>query len=348
MRRSGSGGTWIVRVRTRGEDKRLSLGRSANVDADTARARARRTLAAVALDGLPKTPAKTPAVRFETYVDEFWRDYARHWKPSTIKSTRGVIRRHLVPAFGKRDLAEVTKADVVSWRDSFAGSAEGTFNRAVPVLSVMFNYAEQLGYRRHGSNPCRGIPRYKRQLPERYLSPAEYRRLTKVLDDDAGRYPLEAAIVRMLLFTGARSGEITGLQWPFVQPQRLMLPDSKTGPKIIYLNSQAEAVLAVLPRTHDCPWVFPAASGAKPRPIDYYWTHARRRAAIPDVRLHDLRHSFASTAITDGVPLATIGKLLGHALPETTARYAHLADEVIADAAERVSGSLARCLGLPR
>jgi len=105
-------------------------------------------------------------------------------------------------------------------------------------------------------------------------------------------------------------------------------------------------VLAAVPRRDGCPIVFPNRRGNRPRNVDPYWVKARREAALTDVRLHDLRHSFASTAIMGGVPLATIGRLLGHALPETTARYAHLADEIVADAAERISGSLARCLGL--
>ena len=348
VRRGQKHGSWVVRVRFRTTDKLVTLGRSIDIDADTAREMARRRLAAVTLDGLPRRIAARAVPTFGAYVDEFLRDYARHWKPATDRLSRGVIHRDLIPAFGVTELDAIIKADILRWRDSFGGNREGSFNRAIPVLSVMLKYAEALGYRRRGSNPCRGTPRFKRALPERYLSPAEYRRLSGVLAEDAERYPFDVAMIRLLIYTGARLGEISGLHWNWVQPGRLMLPDSKTGPKIVYLNPQAEAVLASVPRRADSGLVFPARATNRPRKLDNYWLAARRRAALPDVRLHDLRHSFASTAIMHGIPLATIGKLLGHALPETTARYAHLADEVVADAAERVSGRLARQLGLGR
>ena len=123
-------------------------------------------------------------------------------------------------------------------------------------------------------------------------------------------------------------------------------PDSKTGAKTIWLNSQALAILDAVPRRDGCPLVFPNRSGAAPVKLDNWWNAFRRTCSMPDVRIHDLRHSYASTAIMDNVPLATIGKLLGHLLPETTAKYAHLSDDVIADAAQRISGSLAEAIGL--
>jgi integrase len=190
------------------------------------------------------------------------------------------------------------------------------------------------------------MPRFKREPMERYLLPLEYRRMAAVLREDEASYPVHVAIVRLLLFTGARVGEIRDLQWEWIKPPRLDLPDSKTGAKVIWLNSQALAVLAAQPRLDDCPFVFPNAKRTAPMKLDPWWPRFRRRCALPDVRVHDLRHSFASSAIMDNVPLATIGKLLGHLLPETTAKYAHLADDVIADAAKRISGSLASAIGL--
>jgi integrase len=122
------------------------------------------------------------------------------------------------------------------------------------------------------------------------------------------------------------------------------LPDSKTGPKTVYLNAPARAVMATLPRPPRTPLVFQAPGGFEPVQMWEFWNELRGSCGLDDVRLHDLRHSFASVAITNGVPLLTIGRLLGHELPETTVRYAHLADDFVADAAVRVSGSLARCL----
>lgn len=243
-------------------------------------------------------------------------------------------------------MSAITRADVVRWRDSCAGKCETGFNRAIPVLAAFCKYAEALHLRPKGSNPCRGMPRYKRQLHERYLSPLEYRRLGAALREAEAERPTEVAIIRMLLYTGARVGEIRDLQWDWVRPPHLALPDSKTGPKTIWLNRQAREVLEAQPRRKGCPYVFPSRHGKAPLNIDPWWFKFRRSCAMPDLRIHDLRHSFASGAIMDNVSLAMIGKLLGHALPDTTARYAHLADDVIADAASRVSGSMAQALGL--
>ena len=337
---------WFVRLRHRGKHRRLTLGRSNELDAVLARTQARRLLAEVALDGLPKRAVIKATPTLDDFVDTFWSDIARVWKPSTTDRNRRMWRLYLAPEFGAIRVADVTPADVIRWRDGCAGPKEAKFNRALPVLAALLNYAEQLRMRRKGTNPCRGTPRYRREPCERYLSPTEYRRLGAALRDAEARRPAEVAIIRLLLFTGARVGEIRDLRWEWVRPPHLALPDSKTGPKTIWLNSQARAVLDTVPRRDGCPWVFPSRTGVAPMTLDNWWLVFRRTCALPDLRIHDLRHSFASTAIMDHVPLATIGKLLGHLLPETTAKYAHLSDEVIGAAARRISGALAGAIGL--
>lgn len=349
LRIQPGGGTrsWCVRYRQRGKHRRKTLGSIAELRAEVARAEAKNILAAVALDGLPEKPAAREGVLFSDFVAEFWRDYSRHWKASTETRNRRAWELHLLPEFGSRQLGEITRADVLRWRDGMQ-DAQGTFNRSLPVLAVMFGHAEKLGLRTMGSNPCKRVPRYKRELPERFLSAAEFRRLGQALRDAEADHPLEVAAIRLLIYTGARLREITELRWEWVQPPRLLLPDSKTGPKIVYLNSQAVAVLSSLAREEGRSHLFRRSGAAGSIRVDNFWLQFRRRCLLPDVRLHDLRHTFASVAIMNGVPLATIGKLLGHALPETTARYAHLADESVAQAAQRVSGRLASHLGLSR
>lgn len=337
---------WFVRLRRRGRHCRVSLGKVDEVDALTARGEARNRLAEVALDGLPRRVSVKVAPLFSDYSDEFWTDYARHWKGSTQKRNLDAINRDLLPRFGKMRLDLIGKSDVVRWRDDCANASEGKFNRAVPVLAAMFKYAAQLGYIRKGSNPCRGMPRFKTKPKERFLSPQEFRRLARELDADEAIYPAQVAATRLLIFTGARVGEIRDLEWDWVQLPRLLLPDSKTGPKTIWLNSQAVRILEGIKKREDSKYVFANQSGARPIHIDNWWYPFRKRCALPDVRIHDLRHSFASVAVREKVPLATIGGLLGHVLPETTARYAHLADETIADAASRVSSGIAGSLGL--
>jgi len=337
---------WFIRLRRRGRHCRVSLGKVDEVDALTARGEARKRLAEVALDGLPRRVSVKIAPLFSDYSDEFWTDYARHWKSSTQKRNLDAIRRDLLPRFGTMRLDLIGKSDVVRWRDDSATVRESQFNRAVPVLAAMFKYAAQLGYIRKGSNPCRGMPRFKTKLKERFLSPQEFRRLARELDADEEDYPAQVAATRLLIFTGARVGEIRDLEWDWVQLPRLLLPDSKTGPKTIWLNSQAVKILEGIKKRKDSKYVFANQSGARPIHIDNWWYPFRKRCALPDVRIHDLRHSFASVAVREKVPLATIGGLLGHVLPETTARYAHLADETIADAASRVSSGIAGSLGL--
>lgn len=337
---------WTVRSRRRGKHTRVTLGRPDEVAALLARTQARRLLAETAVDGLPKQKAAVAAITLNHFVEMYWDDVARYWKPSTAKRNFTTWRVQLSPAFGSMRISEVRSADVRLWRDDCAGDQEAQYNRAIPVLGSLFRYAESLNLRRKGSNPCRGLPRYRRAAKERYLSPVEYNRLGTALRAADDRFPAEVAIVRLLLFTGARISEIRDLRWEWVRPPHLSLPDSKTGPRTIWLNSQALKVLAGIPRREGCAFVFPNGAGTKPRTIDPWWSGFRRSCSMPDLRLHDLRHSFASTAIMDNVPLVTIGKLLGHVLPETTAKYAHLADEVIGDAAQRISGSLAQALGL--
>lgn len=346
--RPPNGKNWIVRYRERKIVRTLSLGPVSKVDAETARSKARKILAANQLDGLP-TKAKVTlpkTVTFSGYVDEFLEDYGRHWKPATIYRNKYAIRRELMPMFGDMPLAAIVRSDVIRWRDDMAARA-GVFNRTLPVLAVMLSYAEQLGYRRKGSNPCRGTPRYKRELSERYLSAPEYRRLAATLREAEGALPLPVAMIWLLIYTGARSGEIAGLRWEYIKTPRIFLPDSKTGAKTIYLNRHAQAVIDGLPNQAMTGLLFPGPNKkTKPFNVDPKWRTLRKRAALPDVRLHDLRHSFASVAIRDGISLNFIGKLLGHALPETTARYAHLADEAVMDAATRVCSSIATALGV--
>lgn len=337
---------WFVRLRHRGKHRRVSLGSTEDVDAGLARTNAHRMLAEVALDGLPQRIAVKATPKMTEFVAEYWKDVARYWKPSTQSRNLHAWQNDLEPVFGCMHVIDIKNADVMRWRDGCAGKAEARFNRTVPVLASLLKYAESLGLRRKGSNPCRGIQRYRRAACERYLSSREYRRLGAALRGAEEEFSGEVAIIRLLLFTGARVSEIRDLRWEWVKPPHLLLPDSKTGPKTVWLNSQALAIFDNVPRRPGCPLVFPNAPGSAPLNLAAWWAVFRRTCALPDVRLHDLRHSFASTAIMDNVPLATIGKLLGHVLPETTAKYAHLAEDVIADAARRVSGCLARTMGI--
>ena len=194
----------------------------------------------------------------------------------------------------------------------------------------MFNLAEVWALRPDNSNPCRHVQRFRERARERFLSSAEIAKLAsalKSLEDEEKITKAVAGAVRLLLFTGARRGEICGLRWDHIDFERgcLRLPDSKTGAKVISLNAPALEVIAGLPRRS--PWVFPTEQGDQPIDLSRPWDRIRERAELPAVRIHDLRHSHASVLAAAGVPLLVIGRILGHNVPATTARYARLADD---------------------
>ena len=167
-------------------------------------------------------------------------------------------------------------------------------------------------------------------------------RLNAVLTRDEFWCPHVVAIVRLLLLTGCRAGEIMGLQWDWIRGMRILLPDSKSGPRTIWLSSAARAVIDAIPRySEDCPFLFPARPPTRHVDnISMQWDRVRREAGLFDVRLHDLRHSWASVAAMNGVDMVTIAKLLGHALVETTERYTHLSDQSVSETADRVSSRI--------
>lgn len=341
--------TWVVRYRDRGTRRMKTLGRPPELDVKAARRAARAIVAAAQLDGLPLPEEVLPKsqVLFGAVADELIGVLARSWKPSTFLRNQHALRRELFPTFGEMPVRTIVKSDIVRWRDSLA-SRPYAFNRALPVLSMMMQEAERFGYRKPSSNPCLLMPRYASRKMERFLSHREYRSLAAVLKDAEGEMPQAVAIIRLLIYTGARSGEITGLRWEWIKPPRIFLPDSKTGAKVILLNAPARAVLERIGQGTQVRegLVFPNHTGIRPFAIQAHWTELRARAGLRDMRLHDLRHSFASVAIREGISLVQIGRLLGHALPETTERYAHLADDDVAQAAERVSSAIAAGLGL--
>ena len=271
---------------------------------------------------------------FADFTAEFLRRQGRRWKPSTREGNIRLIDRYLLPFFGTMRVAEIGRADVRRWFDSLSGTP-GNANRTLPVLSVMLRQAELWELRPQGSNPCRNMRRYRTAPRERFLSLDELKRLGFVLEHAEDKQA--AAVVRLLLFTGARSSEITGLRWDWIRGTRAVLPDSKTGPKAIQLPPPARVVLNALPRTG--PFVFPNRKGDGPMTgLGYRWSKLRALAGLDGVRIHDCRHTFASHAAMSGLDLYTVGRLLGHADTGSTERYAHLADEHVRQAAGRISG----------
>ena len=193
----------------------------------------------------------------------------------------------------------ITVEQVKEW---FASMSErpGVANRSMPVLSVMMRMAELWGYRAHNTNPCKRTRRFRMNPKERFLTAGEIARLNAVLVRDEFWCPNVVAIVRLLLLTGCRVGEILSLEWGWIKGKRIFLPDSKCGPRTVWLSSDARAVIDAIPRySEDCPYLFP--SRPPKRPIDnivFHWNRIRHEAGLPGLRLHDLRHTWASVVRT--------------------------------------------------
>ena len=305
------------------------------VGKDIAEAEARARAKAV-LAGIRGGTPPVERMSFEAVAEEVFERYGRNWKPRTLEVNRGYYRKQILPWFGGRRIDEITRQDVQRWFASLHATPAAA-DRSAPILSVIMRQAEVYGYRPEDSNPCRGIRRYRRQGRERFLTVPEIRRLGAVLAD---REPdRRVAIVRLLLLTGCRKSEILTLRWIDYREGRLFLADGKTGPRTVWLSSAARHVLDGLDRADR--WVFPSASGPLGEDSLYgFWWAARAEAGLGDVRLHDLRHTYASMALRHGETVLTIGRLLGHNRPETTLKYAHAADGMVREAVEAVGAAL--------
>ena len=243
------------------------------------------------------------------------------------------FRRHVLPALGRLTLDEITSEHVAKLISDMRGDgyAAGTTNNVLMLLSRIFNLARKWKVPGAGDNPTSDLDRAPPNELQRFLTAEETDRLVGSLGEDENRAAAQA--IMLLLLTGARRREITLARWEQVDwTQRVLrVPVSKSGkPRTIALNTAAMAVLKSIPRDPACPYIFPT------RLIGVYnpWDRIRRRAGLADVRLHDLRHSFASLLVNRGVSLYVVQGLLGHASPRMTQRYAHLAPQTLLDAAE--------------
>ena len=349
-----SGGkVYIAQARGPDGPKRMTVGRHDVLHADQARQRAALIIARIKAGEEPvPLPLAARANGGPTVADLAARYLEEHvevrLKPNTQRQVRGVLRRHILPALGKMPLVAIERVQVVDLQQKLCDRPV-TANTAVKVLSHMYRLGEGWGMVPEGCNPCRSIEKYPERRRERFLTDAEFDRLGRVLDeavDSGSASPIAVAAIRLLMLTGCRKNEILTLRWTDVDLEagELHLGDAKAGPRTVHLPPTAVRLLKTLPRREGCPWVFPGEdregrfSGGG---LDYVWQTVRTHAELEDVRLHDLRHSFASRALALGETLPVIGKLLGHNDIETTARYAHLARDSIHEAAERIAGSVA-------
>ena len=343
--------SYFVRYRRGGQRRRISLGSHGTLIPEQARARAIQLLARV---GAGEDPAasRQSGGHIITVADLAKRFDEEHitvrLKPKSAEGYRSNLRLFIVPALGRFKAADVARADVAKLHHDLRHSRYQA-NRSLALLSKMFNLAEMWGLRPDGSNPCRHVKKYPEEKRKRYLNGNELARLGETLCECEKSRESQSTVnlIRLLLLTGCRLNEILTLKWEHVDLENnaLHLPDSKTGEKTVHIGAAALECLAGIERIHDNPWVITGqlssshlVNPGKP------WRRIRTRAGLDDVRIHDLRHTFASVAVSGGQSLPMIGKLLGHTQVQTTARYAHLAADPIKQAAADVSSSIAAAL----
>ena len=333
--------TFTLAGMVRGRRRYATIGDAQAMTIPAARREARRLIAGYTEPAIRHNGPRSPGHTMAAFAPEFLDRQARLWKPKTLNTNAGIVRRNILPAFGGMTVDAVTAEHVRDWFASMS-ARPGIANRAMPVLSMMMKMAELWGYRARNSNPCRNTRRYRMKPMERFLTADEMARLNAVLTRHEFRCPDVVAIVRLLMLTGCRFSEIASLEWDWIRGKRIHLPDSKSGPRTVWLSSAARTVIDAIPRyREDCPYLFPSVPPTRPvANIAKQWKRIRDEAELPGLRLHDLRHSFASTAAMHGVDMVTIAKLLGHALVETTERYVHVSDQSVTDAADRVSGRI--------
>lgn len=297
--------------------------------------------------------AKREAPSVADLADRFLRDHADlKTKPRTAAEYRRMVELFIKPQLGRLKVADVLPADAYEFHTSLAKTPRQA-NHTLAVLSKMFSLAELWGWRTQNTNPCFIVERLPERRRDRFLTEKELERLGQVMQEmeDAVSESIYAfAALRMLILTGARLSEILTLTWNMVDLENgmLRLPDSKTGAKVIFLNPPAIRLLKALPEIQDNPYVFPGdLDNQRLVNLEKPWQKIREKAGLSDVRIHDLRHTFASMAAQSGLSLQVVGALLGHSHPSTTKRYSHFGAQPLLDSSKQVGAKLAKALEQP-
>jgi integrase len=364
--RPGSGGRGVRSVR-------LSLGSTTLLTPDEARRLARDKLADARRGEDPATKRAnergTPTLA--TVIEAYLKDVKATKSPATHDLYRIYLELHVKPELGSKKLNSITRAAITNLHRVIGEDRRPTANRVIATLSGLFTFAAKSGLSVEGFNPAKGIDKFKEKGRERFLTTPELQRLGAVLREaetigvewqtdqtkptakhapsaEKRRVVLPPAVtgaIRLLLFTGCRLREILNLRWRDIDLERglLFLPKSKSGRKTIVLNAPALAVLSTLQREGS--YVIPSMDPERPRrDLKKPWATIVRQADLAGLRIHDLRHSFASVGAGGGMGLPIIGKLLGHSQPSTTARYAHLDADPLRKASDRIGSSIAAAL----
>jgi len=351
--RCSGGRTYYLRYQdVRGKTRQMRIADAKDVSLSQARHLADKARNRVAMgeDPAAEKIATRAVPTFGEFIEEQYLPYVKTYKRSW-KTDVSLLKNHLLPRFAKRYMDEITRQDIVKMHHDrkTSGAAAGSANRLLIMMRHIHNLALRWGVPGIKVNPCAGVPLLEENnKKERYLSPEEAQRLyAAVCQSDS---PMLKSIVPMLILTGARKREVLDAKWAdFDFARRLWrIPTTKTGrARHVPLSDGALTVLSTMPRDPVCPWAFANPKTGKPYvSIFYAWDTARRRAALSDVRIHDLRHSFASLLINQGRTLYEVQHLLGHTQVKTTQRYAHLSPDTLLAAANAASTAVGSLMGV--
>ncbi|KMS58820.1 site-specific integrase [Sphingobium cupriresistens] len=339
--------TWVVKEKVGGKTTSRTLGLVALIPLATAR----HMVAAQPL--LPhndtNVPTSAPLFSPDARIWEVMPHFLAmgetgRWKPSTVRKMRAAAHTHILPLLGLRKVRDLEPEEVARWQMDVAAKSTAV-RMALSTLSGLMLYAEDHGLRDPGCNPCRGLRKKQRSKRGQLLPTATVRRLWTALDRLHDAMPNACDAVRLLLLTGARRSEILSLEWDRIIGPRAVLQDSKTGPRTIWLNAPARMILDTRREMITGRYVFPAARMDGPmRVLDHAWSMIRKKAQLGTLRVHDLRHHFASVGVSNGIDLRLVGQLLGHQDIDSTLGYAHLPTAALTKSATRISGRLDRSL----
>lgn len=336
-----------------GQERRPSIGQHGVLTCDEARNIAKDMLAEVRQGGDPSQARQEQrqAPTLAEFAERYLADHARPKKKAlSVEADERNLKNHVLPALGRKKLPDITRADIARFHHGMHDKP-GAANRCLMLLSKIFNLAELWGLRPDNTNPCRHIEKFAEKKIKRFLSRAEYARLGAVLAETNIKQPSVTAAILLLIYTGCRRDEILTLRWEHVDfdHKSLNLPDSKTGQKSVHLNEAALDVLRAIQPVEGNPWVIVGnIKGRHLVNIEKPWRAIRERAGLADVRLHDLRHSFASVGAATGIGLPILGALMGHKEATTTQRYAHLAADPLRAANELIGQEITRVMRKPK
>ena len=346
--------TFIINYATKDNRyRRKTIGDCQKLSVEQARSIAKDLFHDIAkgIDPIEEEASYREEQTFQQALEDYYSQYMKtHCAASTLKTERRRINRVLVPTFGTRKISSITHKDICDFMNKQRDKPIDA-NRSRALLSAFFHSCEKWGLIPRGSNPVTGAPKFPENKRERFLSPEEFARLESVLaeaEKTLSESPYVIAMIRLLMHTGCRPGEIQNLQWAWVDldKRNIRMPRTSTKEKrakTIFITEPMLDIFASLKRVDSNPYVICSErmDGKPMNNVAKAWKRICAAAKLEDLHLHDLRHSHASMANSLGYSLPMIGALLGHSQYQTTLRYAHLADTQLRQAAEHISKAIA-------